>query len=275
MITELDIKDFYKCKKLINEHGQLEVKAVIEGINPGRIFVDDVDYPNSGLIWLGNNDGFLFIGNEENEGFNHEINDFVDHFIIPEAKKVQLFWFEAIGNHSKWNKTIEKLFKHRHLKSWNQKVYELQKDDYEDNREPMIEQEYHVLKINNALYENNNAYENHEFLQSKILEYWNSPESFSDMGIGYCVVYKNKIVSLCFSGFVVKNIHSVDIETLEEHRGKKLAQMVAHSFVKECLKNDLIPYWDCMEENIPSVAIAETIGFINTFNYKGYYFSFK
>ncbi|MBM7583982.1 hypothetical protein JOC86_000519 [Bacillus pakistanensis] len=41
--------------------------AVVEGINPRRIFVDDHVSPSSGLIWLGNNDGFIFIGNENND----------------------------------------------------------------------------------------------------------------------------------------------------------------------------------------------------------------
>lgn len=99
LIFELDSRNFYKCNDLINRDGQLEVKAIVDGVNPGRIFVDDADSPNSGLIWLGNNDGFFFIGNEENERFNHEINNFIDHFIIPEAKKVHLNCFEAIGNH--------------------------------------------------------------------------------------------------------------------------------------------------------------------------------
>ncbi|MBS9801727.1 GNAT family N-acetyltransferase, partial [Bacillus toyonensis] len=59
MISELNKSDFYKCKGLVNEKGHLEVKAVIEGVNPGRIFVDNISSPNSGLIWLGNNDGFF------------------------------------------------------------------------------------------------------------------------------------------------------------------------------------------------------------------------
>ena len=33
MISELSKNDFYKCSSLINEQGQLEVKAVIAGVN--------------------------------------------------------------------------------------------------------------------------------------------------------------------------------------------------------------------------------------------------
>lgn len=249
MIFELSKNDFYKCSSLINERGQLEVKAVIAGVNPGRIFVDNETSPNSGLIWLGNNDGFFFIGNAENEEFNKEMNHLINNVIKPEAKKVGLNCFEGIGNHSKWNKTIERIFQHRNLKSWNQRVYTLRKEDYEENHESKIEQGYVVLKMNKALYESNNTFKNIDFLQSKILEFWSSPDHFFNEGIGYCIVYDDLIVSVCFSGFVFENIHCIDIETIEGHQGKKLAQKITHSFVKDCLENNITPYWDCMELN--------------------------
>lgn len=61
MISELNKSNFYKCKGLVNDNGQLEVKAVIKGVNPGRIFVDNLVSPNSGLIWLGSNNGFFLL----------------------------------------------------------------------------------------------------------------------------------------------------------------------------------------------------------------------
>ena len=276
MISELKKDDYYKCNSLLNEKGQLEVKAVLAGVNPGRIFVDNMTSPNSGLIWLGNNDGFFFIGDAENEEFNKEMNRFINNVIVPEARKAGLTCFEAIGNHSKWNKTIERIFQHRKLKSWNQRVYTLKKEDYEDQYGRKIEEGYTVLKMSKALYENKgHVFKNIEFLQSKILEFWSSPDRFFNEGIGYCIVYDDLIVSVCFSGFVFENIHCIDIETIEEHQGRKLAQMIAHSFVKECLENNIIPYWDCMELNKPSVAVVESIGFTNVFNYVGYYFPFE
>ncbi|UFT99557.1 GNAT family N-acetyltransferase [Radiobacillus kanasensis] len=273
MITELNTRDFYKCKSLINEKGNLEVKAVIEGINPGRIFVDNNDSPKTGLIWLGNNDGFFFIGNEENKIFNNNIIDFIDKTIVPEAKKLQVNYFIGIGNHQRWDKTIEKLFEHRQMKMSNQKVYELQKANYKEKFNPTIDQEYKVLKINKVLYENNDqSLENIEFLRSKILEFWTSPESFFNKGIGYCIAYNNKIVSVCFSGFVVENMHAIDIETIEAYQGNKLAQKIAHYVVNDCISNGMVPYWDCMETNKPSNAIAQNMGFTNVFNYVVYMF---
>ncbi|KOP78075.1 acetyltransferase [Lysinibacillus sp. FJAT-14745] len=274
MITELQQNEFYRCKELLNKQGQLEVQAVVEGVNPGRIFVDNIDTPRTALIWLGNNDGFLFIGNEDNEQFNNQINGFVDRVIVPEAKKVGLHYFEGIGNHPKWNQTIEKIFKHRELGSWKQRVYKLHKNNYIANNEPDIKEGYTVLKIDNALF-NDNTIKNPEYLQSKILSFWSSPECFLNEGIGYCVVYKHHIISLCFSGFVVENVHCIDIETLEAHQGNKLAQKLAHYFVKDCLAQGSTPYWDCMDSNKPSIAVAKNIGFTNVFNYVGYEFSFN
>lgn len=277
MILELDRAEFNKCRKLINEQGQLEAIAVVNNINPGRIFVDDINEPKSGVIWLGNNDGFIFFGNEQqNEGFNNEINHFIDNVIKPEAKKVQLKWFEGIGNHKKWNEVIEKAFEHRNLGRWNQKVYSIQKDDYKGSYRPVIEQEYKLIKMCDSIFENEkNTIKNIQFLQSKISEFWTSPEDFFSNGMGYCVVYKDEIVSVCFSAFVAGNVHCIDIETLEAHQGKKLAKKIAYHFVEDCLKNNMIPYWDCMEMNKPSVAVAEKIGLQNVFNYVGYDFSLE
>lgn len=273
MISELNTNDFYRCNSLINQQGQLEVKSVIEGINPGRIFVDNVTSPTSGLVWLGNNDWFFFIGNEENEVFTNQINNFIDTVIKPDAEKVGLKWFEAIGDQTKWNKIIEKMFEHRKLGSWNQKVYLLQKEDYQAKNEPILEEAFIIKKISRTLYENiSNEINNIGFLHSEILESWSSPDDFFDSGIGYCIVYDKNVISICFSVFVVENVHSVAIKTLEAYRGKKLAQRIAHGFVKDCLKKDRLPYWDCMEDNKPSIAIAENIGFTNIFNYVGYYF---
>ncbi|BAB05803.1 GNAT family N-acetyltransferase [Halalkalibacterium halodurans] len=275
MISELPTEEFFRCKGLLDEHGHIEAKAIVEEINPGRIFVDNTDFPNSGLIWLGNNDGFIFIGDESNEPFNKELNSFIDTVITPEAKKVGLTWFEAIGNHRKWDETIKKGFGHRNLGSWNQKVYTLQADDFKHHVELTIDPKYRVVNIHKSLFEDKTI-KNISFLHSKILESWSSIECFFSYGIGYCIISNhNEIVSVCKSGFVAGNVHSIDIQTLEEHRGRKLAQKITRAFVKKCFDRGIIPYWDCMESNKPSIAVAVNIGFKNLYSYKGYEFPFK
>ena len=203
----------------------------------------------SGLIWLGNNDGFIFFGSEQNEEFNNELNDFIDNIIILAAKKVQLKWFEGVGNHEKRNSIIASVFEHRHLGSWLQRVYTLQQGDYKGDTVPIMNHEYELCKISASLLDN------------------------KDHSI-HNIVFLQEIVSTCISGSVAANVHGIDIETIEAHQGKNLAQTLAHHYVQECLKNIWIAYWDCMDMNKPSVAIAEKIGFRNMFHFTGYEFSF-
>ncbi|REK77681.1 GNAT family N-acetyltransferase [Paenibacillus paeoniae] len=275
MIIELEKKEFGRCRHLVNQQGHIEVLAIVEGVNAGRIFVDDRYFPASGLIWLGNNDGFFFIGEANNEAFNQELNDFIDRVIISEAKKEDLDWFEGMGNHEEWDKTIENIFEHRGLGSWKQRVYTLQADNYERNSEPLLQEGYEIVKISKSLFEDHSISIDTEFLRAKIREFWSTPEQFLNEGIGYCAIYNKEVVSVCFSGFVVNDVHCIDIETLESHQGKKLAQHIAQSFVQECLDTNGVPYWDCMEMNKPSIAVAERLGFKNIFSYTGYEFSIQ
>ncbi|MHA7138672.1 GNAT family N-acetyltransferase [Rossellomorea arthrocnemi] len=276
MISELEQSEFYKCKVLLVHGGRLESKAAIEGMHSDRIFVDDLLSPTSGFIWLGSNNGFIFIGNEENVGFNSQLSHHFNTVIKSDANKMGLTGFEAIGDHPKWNKTIKNVFGEK-LKGYNQRVYEIQKDHYIQKNEPLLKQGYETVKITKSILENNGyiTYQNLGFLHTKLLQFWPSFERFLLHGVGYMVVYENEIVSVCFSGVVAGNVHGIDIETLPHHQGKKLAQKGAHAFVQDCLENHIIPYWDCMEINEPSVSVAEKMGFQNMLNYMWYSVPFE
>ncbi|TYS16562.1 GNAT family N-acetyltransferase [Rossellomorea vietnamensis] len=275
MILEMKESEFYRCKNLMNAEGHLEVMSVINGGNPGRVFVDDLHAPSSGVIWLGSNNGFIFFGDEKNQEFNQGLNDLFSEVVKPEYLKQDFTCFEAIGNHPGWDQTFEEVFG-RNLTSYKQRVYELHRDQYKKEAEPGIEPEYKVMKITKEILvsEDTSSYKNIDFLQGKILDFWISPEKFLDDGVGYSVVHGNEIVSVCFSGVAAGSVHGIDIETLKAHQGKKLAQKAAHFYVRECLENSITPYWDCMEINSPSVSVAENLGFTNTFNYKWYSTSF-
>ncbi|WP_058308183.1 GNAT family N-acetyltransferase [Gracilibacillus massiliensis] len=272
MITELNKSEFDRCIDLINDEGHMEVKAVIEGNNPGRIFVDHLEYPDAALLWLGNNDGFFLMGNEQNKVFLEQIDRFIEEVIIPDAKKQGLADIEIMGHHPKWDPVIEKLFKHRKLASGNQFVFHfLPTNDLRE--EPILEQIYQIRKIDKALYNNeNNEIENIDCLRSNIKEFWSTSDNYFEKGLGYCIIHNRQIVSFCFASFVAGNLQCINIETLKEHQGKKLAQKVAHHFVKECQEKGMIPYWDCMEVNLPSAAVAERVGFTKIFEYKVYEF---
>ena len=113
---------------------------------------------------------------------------------------------------------------------------------------------------------------NRDFLLSKITSFWEQPDNFLGLGLGYALVDEDEVVSACISGFVSRAIHVIDIETIEEHWGKGYALAVGRHFVAACMLHRLKPYWDCMVENIPSARLAEKLGFMKTGEYTLYSF---
>lgn len=273
MIFELEREHFYRCKDLVNRTFNIECKAIVEGINPGRIFVDNIEDPKSALIWQGNLDGYNFVGNANNPTFNREIRQFIDQEIIPQAKALGLNWFECIGDHSSWYSVIKNdLFPDKELVSWNQFVYTLLPHEHECSSLSTDLQEYSVVQITNELLANESI-QNLVFLESEILEFWENTSDFFKKGFGFCALHNNQVVSVCLTGFRYKNFHGIDIVTIESYRGKKLAQWVACTYLDYCFDNGYIPYWDCSESNVSSNAVAQKLGFKKEFSYKGYYFA--
>lgn len=273
MIYELQKDQFMNCNHLLDKERHIEVQAIIEGNNSGRIFVDDASQPRSSLVWLGNLDGFVFIGDANNAIFNFEIKKVLREQIAQEAAYLDLKWFEGFGHQVGWDCAIREILCERSYEESNQKVYTLYEDAYKIYNEPTINETYTVLKVTK---ENLVTYSllEQSFFVSQITSFWNSVELFFEKGIGCVILHGNQVVSLCFSGFVSGNTHTANIETIPEHRGKSLAKKVAHVFVQECFKQGYVPYWDCMEVNKPSIAIAESLGFTNIFDYIVYEYQF-
>ncbi len=268
MIIELKKQDFKKCIKLLHDNGLIEVKAIIRGFNSGRVFVDDLIFPSTGFVWQGNNDGFIFFGNENNLSFNQELNSFIEEKIKPEAAKVGLRWFEALGDHADWHKSLEGTFRHRPLASWNQRVYQYRGNFHALPKEAFLHNGYKVHKMDHCFYANKGV-TNMEVMVDKVLNSWSSIREFFNSGIGYCVTFNNEIVSTCFTLFTDGTLHAIAIETAKEHRGKKLAQHITFHFIQACVEAKKIPYWDCVEHNKPSIAVAEACGFEMVFRYSG------
>lgn len=273
VMVELAPCDFHRCEALIDRTKSVEVNAIIKGNNPGRIFVDNEYTPESGMVWLGNNDGFYFIGKEDNDAFNQKIDIFIDEYITEQAKEEELENFEAIGQHPRWDAVIQNVFQHRPLHNRKQRVYKLHSQNYKAENEPQLQEGYQVVSLTVESLENN-EYSNRDFVERKVLEYWETIDTFFEKGIGFMIIdqHQQEVVSLCFSAFVFEKVYGVGIETITSYQGKGLAQKVADRFVQECFANGGVPYWDCIENNESCIAMAEDMGFTNVFNYVCYEF---
>ena len=91
--------------------------------------------------------------------------------------------------------------------------------------------------------------------------FWKDAEHFCNHGIGFSLFYENKLASTAYSAFIHDNYLEIGIETVEEYRGKGLAQYACSALIDYCLQNDFEPVWSCRFENTASCKLAQKLGF--------------
>lgn len=263
LITELNKQDFYKIKHVTDKCKNIEVRAVVNGNNPGRIFVANPIEPTTALIWIQGQEGYQIVGDAQCKSFVTGLEDFIRNNLEPELKMRNINWVE-IGVDFTWDRTIQAIFNKRNISSDIQHVFSKNENslpiEIQDNKVFIQRIDRDLLKSGRLA--------NHSFLEKKILRFWNSLDSFSQHGFGYFAEMNNNVVSLCFSAFVADQTHAIEIETLEEFRRKSYGTAVARAFVQECVEKGIQPYWDCSPDNTGSIGVAQTIGLSSSFDYK-------
>ncbi len=271
MITELKKEEFQRISPLLaGEYINLEIKSVAEGYSPGWIFVDDPAAPRTAMVWSRGIEGFYFVGDAENPAFTEHIDRFIDEEIFPRAKALGLEHFEFSGTSRAWDERFERIFKHRNPKKSKQFVYRHRNlnDLSLDHGEP--EKVYSLKEISENLLRSDQH--NSQLVKETIEDWWESTEDFFKYGAGFAIFHSNTAVCVCSTSF--RNDQSMEshIITAENHRKKGLATVAVSAFLNYCKEQEYIPYWDCMEENHGSRALAKKFGYTKEFEYFLYCF---
>ena len=93
------------------------------------------------------------------------------------------------------------------------------------------------------------------------MNFWNNAEEFYNNGIGFSLIYENKVASTSYSAFLHDDKLELGIETMEEFRGKGFAQFTCSALIDYCLENNFEPVWACRLENTGSYKLAQKLGF--------------
>jgi RimJ/RimL family protein N-acetyltransferase len=247
-----------------------EALAIIEGNNPGWVFVDDLNTPGSALVWARGIMGFYLVGDANSAVFLEELDAYTDQVLRPRLHHLGVTFFEISGDEN-WSAAIENIFWKRNLEKSQQWVYTLKPSGHRSVTQRKAVDDYRLRRVDQHLLVDPSV-SNKEFLFSKLAQFWGSVGKFLNSGLGYVLVDGREIASLCYSGFVAGKIHVIDIETEVSHRRKGYAEAVARAFVAECVVKHLQPHWDCMAENMASVRLAEKLGFTRSHMYRLYSF---
>lgn len=267
MIYELNPSQFKSITHLLNgERINLEIKAVVEGYNPGWVFVDNVMEPHTAMVWSKGIKGFYFLGDVNSIEFNNSLKTYIKYIIAPRARKQDLNTFEFSGTSLEWEAKLEKIFEDENLSISSQYVYRRPNNLELNSIGLALDETFEVVKVDKDLFEQSEL--DLRLLRENISDWWGDVPSFNAHGTGYCILHDNQAVCSCltssFDGYETQS----HIVTLNAFRKKGLATVAVAEFVKEAKNQDLSLYWDCMETNAGSRALAEKLGYEKAYEYK-------
>ncbi len=266
MLIELQRSEFLKILPLLTGcQVNIEVKAIASGNNPGWIFVDNHNNPQTALVFSHGQGGFYFTGRVYNSAFEKALPQTIDKLQDPLAR-IGINYFEYSGTSTDWEVSLEKLFANKNYGQEIQRVYLLKKG--ETASKPFLKKPTacRVEEVTQTLLGDPQV--NTSYIEKNILDWWDTLDEFCRLGKGYCVVCEGKAVSICLTSFVaLDNEWGIGIYTHESYRERGLAGSTAVKLLEICGREGATAYWDCNDTNIPSRRLAESLGFCLLYKY--------
>lgn len=240
----------------------LFARSVVEKHVFGSVYVDNADVPQTFYVVHPYNISLLF-GNSGNDDFN---NKFRDYALNTDKIRDKYEWMQAFP--SDWDSKLQAIFKDSIIK-------------YEDN---LIRKKDNIIELNTRINFKFNVDKYLDFKQRNVnkdfkivrtdkeifgkmkgsvvpMHFWNNAVQFYNDGVGFSLIYENKVASTAYSAFLHDDKLELGIETIEEFRGKGFAQYTCSALIDFCLENNFEPVWACRLENTGSRKLAQKLGF--------------
>lgn len=236
--------------------------AVVEGSQPGRVFVDRAANPRSAMVC--NRFGFMtFLGESHNKPFNDSIEELLflpasleQGYMLwcapPEAWRERLMARCNEENGARWRTRIRFRFDGRRFNGGSPKAL---------NGVRIERIDFSALRAAADLGLDIGG------------RFWESESDFLRHRLGVVATKNEKVVAVCYAACEAGGLAEVDIATDEAHRGSGLATAVGREFVQLCLGQGVEPTWDCFDYNEASMRLAVSLGFEEERHYD--FFSFN
>jgi RimJ/RimL family protein N-acetyltransferase len=245
-------------------HFAIAVEALLEGSSYGAIWMDNLSHPTLVVLW-DFADGIYIMSLERNKEQLKALKFLLQEEIIPEAEKrsdAPVFVIYILPEYDE--NEIRALFDSKwHVSKENASFYEF----------PLVE-----LPSKKQVYELPSSLEGNlmdmdlfqdlsiryiEVLREEIESEWDSIESFLACIFGYYIrdLDNNSLASWAIGGKIAKSCGEFEIHPLEQYQRQGLGQFAAQELIEHALERGLVSHWYCFQHNVPSVNLAERLGF--------------
>ena len=234
--------------------------GIVTGVCKGDLWVDDPENPSLALVYSSAVGGYSIHGNPRNDSVYEQFILFLNDHLFPtlKSKKVNSFEFSVESNDTQ-TKILE-TFSDKDIKN----ELEYMHRNYEKNEQPIhVPEEYRIEIVDSDFIErlHTGEIDNQKILEDRLLNSWDSYDKFSKRSKAFVALHYSKIVSVIIGTARFNDIIPIDIETDKLHRKKGLASALTQCFMNECVDNNLVAQWDCVDSNTASKKIAVKSGF--------------
>jgi RimJ/RimL family protein N-acetyltransferase len=229
------------------EHLALVIDAVIAGNSPARVWADDLVTPRTALAW----DGAHCVYLAGAPGHETACRELFEREIATAGRGI--FKLHATGA------AASAVFTRHSLHPRERVLYRGERPAVTGWQQRMPAG-YQISAIGDQ-FPGLRTLGNFAAVTAEIRSCWNSLADFRRAGFGFCAHDAATIVCWCTAEYVSDGQCGIGIETVAAHRGRGFATLTASAFAEHCADRGIVPHWDAWSDNLPSVAVAEKLGF--------------
>ena len=239
----------------------LFARTVVEKHLPGKIYVDDENTP--GVFYIVHPYGMsLLFGNPNNDRFNCQFRKYA---LNEDKSRDKHEWMQVFPD--SWDDKLKDMFGNELVKHSENSTNETDKVElngrvnFKFNREAYLLFKQRKTKTDTEIVRTDKEMFNNMKGSVVPMFFWKDAEHFCNHGVGFSLFCNGNLASTAYSSFIHDNYLEIGIETVEEYRGKGLAQYACSALIDYCLQNNFEPVWSCRLENTASYKLAQKLGF--------------
>jgi RimJ/RimL family protein N-acetyltransferase len=265
MVQELAKTDYNRVRPLFRSlRYHLTSEAVLDGNNPGRVFVDDPAHPQT--VFMASPEGLYLAGNPRTHAFNEALHRAIfDRHILGEA--VQALWI--LADSEAWEEALVDILAPRPPIPQHRRHY-LCRAVRTDWR-VAVPDGFAVRRVTDALLTHPRLTVP-QHITDWIANNWGSTAHFLTRGFGYATLHGDEVVSWSLADCVSGGACEIGIHTASAYRRRGLATATAAAAAEHALSSGYAMVgWQCDEDNLGSIGTAERVGFELERNYTMFY----
>jgi RimJ/RimL family protein N-acetyltransferase len=249
----------------------LVIDSVIAGNTPAWVYADDARNPQTAWMW-NRQDAMLLAGSPDNDIFNRALGELITTQVIPDAKRRCIPQLSLHYTPGTWESKIDLIMKGKAPEKAGRRFYTLER--LKVDWRARIPSGFEMARMDQELLENT-ALQNIQEVVGWVRSFWPSIPDFIETGFGFFLLQDDTVASWCLSVYVSGEHYELGLATAQPHRNRGFATLTAAACIEHCVEHRLTPHWHCWDDNAPSIAVAEKVGFARPMGYTVYRFNVK